>query len=704
MDQYIGKFLDDRYELLERIGTGGMAMVYKAKCHWLNRFVAVKILKEDLAQDEEFCRRFHEESQAIAMLSHPNIVSVYDVSHTPGLDYIVMELIEGITLKQYMQKRGGKLNWKESLHFITQIMKGLSHAHSRGIIHRDIKPHNIMVLRDGSVKVTDFGIARLMSSSQSTMTQEALGSVHYISPEQARGSRIDERSDIYSAGVVLYEMLTGRLPYEGESPVAVAIQHINSIPLSPREIDPSIPEAIEEITMKAMASDPDKRYSSAEAMLADLEEFRKNPNISFDYTQDDLMVGEGDEPTQNVKTAPPAVVPVHDHRREDKSHAAAERKQGRKRAPRAVEEEYDDEYEEGGNRGIWIAAVAVLLVAGMVAIGMFLWNTVFRDMVAAGQTYVVPDLYNYTLEEARLLPAVTENGFTVVEGSYISDETVPEGHIISQSPAANEVVKAGGQEITVTISVGDSALSMPDLYNKDRRVAETMLANMGLQVTVMESSSDEITKGNVVSQTPAAHESVEKGATVTIVVSLGRQLKDVQMISLINLSLDEATRIITEDLGLRVGSVVPETSDLAEGQVCYQSIEPYTLVKEETVVDLRVSTGTGIALPPNTTQTSQPSHSPELSPAPSASAEPTASVPPEPPAPVSRRKDGTVRLPSDRETVTVRVTVNGVQQYNEPINTQMRIAHFTIEGTGTQEVVVYIDDVETDRYMEDFGS
>lgn len=227
MDQYIGKFLDDRYELLERIGTGGMAMVYKAKCHWLNRYVAVKILKEDLAQDEEFCRRFHEESQAIAMLSHPNIVSVYDVSHTPDLDYIVMELIEGITLKQYMQKRGGKLNWKEALHFITQIMKGLSHAHSRGIIHRDIKPHNIMVLRDGSVKVTDFGIARLMSNSQSTMTQEALGSVHYISPEQARGSRIDERSDIYSAGVVLYEMLTGRLPYEGENPVAVAIQHID---------------------------------------------------------------------------------------------------------------------------------------------------------------------------------------------------------------------------------------------------------------------------------------------------------------------------------------------------------------------------------------------------------------------------------------------------------------------------------------------
>ena len=600
-----------------------------------------------------------------------------------------------------MQKRGGKLNWKEALHFITQIMKGLSHAHSRGIIHRDIKPHNIMVLRDGSVKVTDFGIARLMSNSQSTMTQEALGSVHYISPEQARGSRIDERSDIYSAGVVLYEMLTGRLPYEGENPVAVAIQHINSIPLSPREIDSSIPEAIEEITMKAMASDTDKRYSSADAMLADLEEFRKNPNISFDYTRDDLLIGEGDEPTQNVKAVPPQVVPVHDRRKEEKLHAALARREEKKRSHRASEEDEDeDEYEESGNRGIWIAAVAVLLVAGMVAIGMFLWNTVFRDMVAAGQTYVVPDLYNYTLEEARQLPAVVENGFTVVEGQYISSETVEKDHIIDQSPAANAVVKAGGQEITVTISVGDSALSMPDLYNKDRRVAETTLSNMGLEVTVIEANSDEITKGNVVSQTPAARESVEKGDTVTIVVSLGRLLKDVQMIPLINMSLDEATRVITEELGLRVGTVVPETSDLAEGQVCYQSIQPYTLVKEETVVDLRVSTGTGIALPPNTTQTSRPSTVPSTEP--SASAVPTTS--PEPTQLVSRRKDGTVRLPSDRETVTVRVTVDGVQQYNEPVNTQMRIAHFTIEGIGNQEVIVYIDDVETNRYFEDFSS
>ena len=224
MDQYIGKMLDNRYEILERIGTGGMAIVYKAKCHRLNRLVAIKILKSDLAQNEEFRRRFNAESQAVAQLSHPNIVSVYDVSRGGDMEYIVMELIDGITLKQYMEKRG-QLNWRESLHFITQIMRGLSHAHSRGIIHRDIKPQNIMVLRDGSVKVADFGIACLADSAQ-TLTQEALGSVHYISPEQARGDRPDARSDIYSSGVVLYEMLTGRLPFEGESAVSVAIQHL----------------------------------------------------------------------------------------------------------------------------------------------------------------------------------------------------------------------------------------------------------------------------------------------------------------------------------------------------------------------------------------------------------------------------------------------------------------------------------------------
>ena len=307
MDQMIGRMLDNRYELLELIGSGGMAMVYKAKCHRLNRLVAVKVLKSDFASDADFRRRFYDESQAIAMLSHPNIVSVYDVSRSSP-EYIVMELIDGITLKQYMERRG-RLNWRESLHFITQIMKGLSHAHSRGIVHRDIKPQNIMVLRDGSVKVADFGIACLANSAN-TLTQEALGSVHYMSPEQARGDRTDARSDIYSAGVVLYEMLTGRLPFEGDNAVSVAIQHLSSVPLSPREINPDVPEALELICMKAMASDLEKRYASADEMLADLEEFRKNPEVDLDFTKTCTA-----RPWTSPRSISPPCTPSPRHRR-----------------------------------------------------------------------------------------------------------------------------------------------------------------------------------------------------------------------------------------------------------------------------------------------------------------------------------------------------------------------------------------------------
>ena len=671
MDQYIGKFLDNRYEILERIGSGGMAVVYKAKCHWLNRFVAVKILKEDLAQDEEFRRRFHEESQAVAMLSHPNIVSVYDVSRSPELDYIVMELIEGITLKQYMQKRGGKLSWKESLHFITQIMKALSHAHGRGIIHRDIKPHNIMILRDGSVKVADFGIARLMSAAQNTMTQEALGSVHYISPEQARGSRIDARSDIYSAGVVLYEMLTGRLPYEGESPVAVAIQHINSIPLSPREIDPSIPEAMEEITMKAMASDVEKRYVSADAMLVDLEEFRKNPNISFEYSADDLLVGEGDEPTQAIGANPPQIVParpIHTERYEER------------RKDRLFPEGEEDDYgDDGGGKRTVIITVAVILC--LAAVGAFLWNTVFHGLMETGDTYVVPNLQGYTLEEAQALPEVIDNGFTVVEGEYVSDDTVPVGQIVSQSPNADAVVKAGGQEITVDISAGKDGLVMPDVYNKDQRVASSMLRNMGLEVEVKEENSTEITKGNVISQSPAHGESVEKGETVTIVVSLGPNVKAVTVVPLTNMTLEAATKIITGDLKLRLGTVDPVSSEeYSEGLVCYQSIPEWTSVPEGTVINLRVSTGPDAEQLPVISPSPEPSHS------------------------VVSRKEGTVDLPNDRETVTVRVTVGGVEQYNQAVDTRLRKVLFSVEGSGLQEIVVYIDDVPAKSYTEDFGS
>ena len=258
-----------------------MAVVYKAKCHRLNRFVAVKILKEELAQDEEFRQRFRDESQAVAMLSHPNIVSVYDVSRSGDVEYIVMELIDGITLKDYLERQS-PLGWKETTFFALQIAKALEHAHSRGIIHRDIKPQNIMVLRDGTVKVADFGIARQAASTNTYNLREAIGSVHYVSPEQARGSHIDNRSDLYSLGVVMYEMLTGRLPFVGDTPLEVALQHINSVPLSPSDYVPNIPKTLEHIVMKAMAPVPADRYNNATELIQDIERFRNDPHYQVD--------------------------------------------------------------------------------------------------------------------------------------------------------------------------------------------------------------------------------------------------------------------------------------------------------------------------------------------------------------------------------------------------------------------------------------
>ena len=590
MDQYIGKMLDNRYEILEVIGTGGMAVVYKARCHRLNRLVAIKILRDDLAQDAEFRRRFHDESQAVAMLSHPNIMAVYDVSKSSDLEYIVMELLDGITLKQYMQKKGEPLSWKEALHFITQIMKALSHAHGRGIIHRDIKPQNIMVLRDGSIKVADFGIARLASAAQSTLTQEALGSVHYISPEQARGSRIDARSDIYSAGVVLYEMLTGRLPYEGDSPVSVAIQHINSIPLAPRELNPDIPEALEAITMKAMASNVEQRYLSADAMLADLEEFRKNPNINFEYTPADLFTGDaGDEPTQVIETTgrqriyhtpPPAhsrpVGPREDEPEEDDDDFRG-RRRGRSR-------------DHGSSLAAPMAVAAILIF--IVGIGVFLWMTFFSDIFnPAVQEHKVPDLRGKTLEEIAKLPEVESGVFSIVEGDTILSDEYPAGQVVKQSPEAEKTVKGNSFTITVNISAGEDSILMPGVVNKELREALAILKNEGIGWADPEYASSTVTRNYVISTDPVEGIELAPGQKVRLVVSLGPKPETVTMIPLIGQYVEDAETMLNE-LGLKLGQALPVTSEEEAGRIVWQSIESYQDVEVGTTVNVQYSKGT----------------------------------------------------------------------------------------------------------------
>ena len=595
MDQYIGKLLDNRYEIMEQIGMGGMARVFRALDHRLNRQVAVKILREDLAEDAELRRRFHEESQAVAMLSHPNIVAVYDVSRSSDVEYIVMELIDGITLKQYMQKKGNKLNWREALHFITQIVKALGHAHSRGIIHRDIKPHNIMVLRDGSVKVADFGIARVASGGHSTLTQEALGSVHYISPEQARGSHIDARSDLYSAGVVLYEMITGRLPFEGDTPVSVAIQHINSIPLSPREIDPAIPEALEAITMKAMAPDPDNRYLSADDMLADLEEFRKNPNINFDYNVSGFQDDEDDVDKTQVLPTAASISRVGSRVREP------ERVQNRSRSnppPRHREREEDEEeYDDGPRRPNWpiIGAVAAILVFVM-ALLYIMFSTAFSGSLGAQtQNIRVPSVTGQLFSEAQ---ANTEllNGFTLVQGETVESDQ-PAGTILQQSPNANDFVSGDNMTITVTVSSGEAEeVTMPPLEGKTLAQALSALQvdlDLGLRVDYDSRSEyhDTIPEGCVISTIPEEGTVLSEGQQVILVMSLGKEETPMVMPNLIGMDEETAKKTIT-DMGLVVGQVQPSPSDEQEaGKVWYQSVAVNASVTEGTTVDIFVSTG-----------------------------------------------------------------------------------------------------------------
>ena len=566
MDQYIGKMLDKRYEILELIGTGGMANVYKAKCHRLNRMVAVKILKSDLAENADFRRRFRDESQAVAQLSHANIMSIYDVSRHGEVEYIVMELLEGITLKQYMERRG-QMDWREALHFITQIMRGLNHAHSRGIIHRDIKPQNIMILRDGSVKVADFGIACLADAGQ-TLTQEALGSVHYISPEQARGDRMDARSDIYSAGVVLYEMLTGRLPFEGDSAVAVAIQHLSSVPLAPRDINANIPEALELICMKAMSPNLHKRYASTEEVLEDLEKFRKNPDVDLDYIRIDLEEKQNEDPTQPIAT---------------EKVAAATRAARKKQEERRVEEEKQR------------TRKLIAVIAGAIAALALLVFVIIKVISGFGggkepETYMVPNVMGKTVEQAEMMTGV-KGIFTIeVVGTKVNPSYKP-GQIIDQTPAAGAERKTN-LVISVYVCAEEEAKKMPQLQGTEYNRAKVQLTNMnmGLVFEKKEEYNDKYEQGMVISTTPAAGEDLKKGNTVLLVVSKGPEKKPIAVPSFLEMTIENAA-LKAEGLGLKVEEHQYEFNEKPAGTVIGQSIAATTTVEQGTSIVFTVSKG-----------------------------------------------------------------------------------------------------------------
>jgi serine/threonine-protein kinase len=575
-DRYIGLVLDGRYEIIERIGTGGMALVYKGRDSKLERHVAIKILKDDLADDSEFRDRFQNESKAVAMLSHANIVSVYDTSKSgTSPDYIVMELIEGISLKQYMDNRGEPLSWKEALHFTMQIAKALAHAHSRGVIHRDIKPHNIMLVHDSSVKVTDFGIARFTATSRS-LTKDTMGSVHYISPEQARGSEIDKRTDIYSLGVVLYEILTGRLPFEAETSIATAIQHFTSTPLAPRDINPEIPKGLEAIVMRMMNPDLSKRYPSAEVLMEDLETFRRQPETEFDYvtfTSPELeaeLNANGDEPMTNN----------------------SKRNGVNKTRGRTGRKDFDYTAEaKKARRNAWLTGLFLIIVA-LIGLSIFLWNYIFKDMFSDSITIVVPDWTNLMYEDIYNDPQY--NGyFTFSRKEEDSDEILP-GHVISQSPPAERTKVRTNKEIEVvlTVSVGPKTITLRDYHNVDYRAATSELRQLGLIVAepIFE-LSDSVTDSYVIRTAPDADTIRHPGDTVTLYVSKGAQIKFKTVPNVVGRALIDAQGII-ENQNLTVGDIKTAESEEPYGTVLEQSISQNEEVEEHTRINLTISDGT----------------------------------------------------------------------------------------------------------------
>ena len=559
-DKYIGRLLDNRYEILEVIGTGGMAVVYKARCHRLNRLVAIKILKDDNLEDEDFRRRFHAESQAVAMLSHPNIVNVYDVSTSVMADYIVMELIEGITLKQYMAKKG-MLNWKETLHFAMQIAKALEHAHSKGIVHRDIKPHNVMVLKNGSVKVMDFGIARLISHGN-TLTKEALGSVHYISPEQARGGRIDDRSDIYSLGVVMYEMMAGRPPYDGESPVAVAIQHINGGASLPSLLNPNIPGGLEQIIMKAMARNLSDRYPSATRMLADMDEFRKDPTMLFDYTglpmdaaiRVQKVISEKEKTEQTgmpelttTPTPPKPAAPPKPATPPRRNPQQPPRKRPQQRRP------------QGPSRGTTVAIIVCSIVA-LIAVGIIMWLWFGNREKDTNKNLVeVPVFVGKQLSE------FAEYKDLIIMKEEVYDETTPAGQIIDQAvDAGKEVMKNSRVEVTVSLGPKPAVVTMPDLTNKTKEEALKELQNRGFteNITIEEENNENFKLGTVIRTTPEKDSPLTKDTKITLVVSLGKKIQFGAMPNVVGETKEKAEATLNNQ-GLDLQVVVEEVYDPA---------------------------------------------------------------------------------------------------------------------------------------------
>ncbi len=572
-DKFIGKRLDGRYEIHDLIGMGGMAYVYRAYDQMEDRWVAIKVLKEEFSNNSDFLRRFRNESRAIAMLSHPNIVKVYDVSFGDKIQYIVMEYIDGITLKQYIEQEGA-IRWNEAVHFTLQILMALEHAHEKGIIHRDIKPQNIMLLQNGTIKVADFGIARFLQSETTTITDKAIGSVHYIAPEQARGDYITDKADIYSVGVMLYEMITGRLPFEADSAVSVALMQLQAKPVMPRELNPNIPRGLEQITMRAMEKNPVDRFQSAGEMLDDLERFRRDPNTLFHY---DLQTG----------------ISTYRSERNVDSYQSDARGNSR-RAAYNDNYEYEEEYVRSRKsakaamviKGVVAAVIIISLAVGAVWL-MQNWETLLTPEV--DEQIEMPRLEGMLYQDV-LSQYGSDFVFKTVEGNDPDKES---GMVLKQNPNPGILVKKG-REVELTVNGEIKQVQVPDLTDYPQAEAIEILKGYNLTFKSENVAHDEIVRGNVVTTDPAPNTMVDEGTVITLKISSGPAKKKVDVPDGLVGDLVYNVTSKLEDAGLKVGSrVYDDESDQPKDTVISTNPASGSKVSEGTTVDLVISSGKG---------------------------------------------------------------------------------------------------------------
>ena len=571
MDSNIGKKLDGRYEITELIGVGGMADVYKAVDVMEDREVAVKILKPEFAENEEFLRRFRNESKAIAVLSHPNIVKIYDVGFSDEIQYIVMEYIDGITLKEFIEQQG-VLKWKDALHFVTQILRALQHAHDKGIVHRDIKPQNIMLFTDGTIKVMDFGIARFSRIDGKTLSDKTIGSVHYISPEQARGDITDERSDIYSVGAMLYEMVTGHKPFDGENPVAIALKHMQDDLVMPREIMPSIPEALEEIIIHAMEKEPTARYQSAADMIRDIDTFKLNQSVVFGYKNGAAPINSdyyGDDYDD-----------YYDDRYNDR-----------------YDDRYDDEYDDEDDdeddvpqkkRSYIVPILLAVTVAVVIMASVIICITVFKSLGGSNGLHTgsveIPDFVGLSIVDVEQ----EYKDRLQFETTNENNNEYEAGIIFWQADTPGKTVKEG-YTCTIKVSKGKQMTTIPDVSNREKGVAESELKAAGFVTFLSSEFNDDVPKGYVTRTEPSAGSEYHMGGTVKIFISDGPFDTQVKVPKVEGLTQEKAIEVLKEN---KLNPVVKEIGhDGDKGLVITQSIAENTRVSRGADVIIYVSKG-----------------------------------------------------------------------------------------------------------------